>query len=327
MNSLHVVRLPDRAPVPCLGASLTTDFDSWAWGLSLTLPDREALALVSPVGGAPVAVEVTINGHVWTALVEGYEERRQFGQTGWTAAGRSLSACLAAPYAAARSFAAPEARTAHQLAAAEVADAGWELAWNVPDWLVPAGAYAYAQKTPLEALASIAEAVGARVQSDPKDERLRVLSRYPLAPWEWAAAEPSAVLTESLVTSLGLRWEERPGWNGVYVGGQNQGVLVSIKRAGSDGALQAPMILDPLITEVAAGRERGVTILSAGGKQARVTIELPLLPYPQEPGLLLPGQLVEVQDGVETWKGLVTGATVTAGRPTVRQRLELERHY
>lgn len=331
VSSFSVVRLPDRTPVPVLGASLGSDLDSWAWDVRLVLPDRDALELVSPlsgVGGAPVEIEATVNGYVWTALVEGFEERREFGKSGFTVTGRSRSAYLAAPYALPRSHEEAEARTAVQLAEAELTPHGWALDWDVgTDWLVPAGAWAYAGKTPLEAVGLVAGAVGARLQTDPAGDVLRVLPRYPVSPWDWAEADPDVGVNESLVGTLALRWMERPAWQGVYAAGVTQGVLVHVKRVGSDGTPSHPLVTDPLLTHVDAGRERGRQVLAAGGRWAVVTVEMPILPSPQEPGLLTPGQLVEVADGVATWRGLVTSVRVTAGRPKVRQTVEIERYY
>jgi len=329
VNQISVVRLSDSTPVPVLGVSLTSDYDSWCWGLSMTLPDRAALDLVSPVGGSPVEVEITINGYVWTAVVESFEERRSFGKgrNGYVVTGRSRSAELAAPRALTRSYTAASDLTAVQLAEAELTPYGWTLDWSPPDWLVPAGAFAYRDLAPLEAAGLTAAAVGAKFQSDRENKILYALPRYPLSPWAWDAATPDATLTSNLIDMLSLRWEEEPGWNGVYVSGQNQGVLVNVKRTGSDGTPVSPMIVDPLITHVDAGRERGRIILSGGGKKARVAVELPLLPLGENPGLLAVGQLAEVQDGVETWRGLVTGVSIETQRPRVRQRIELERHY
>ncbi|MEW6487662.1 MAG: hypothetical protein AB1578_07080 [Thermodesulfobacteriota bacterium] len=329
VNQISVVRLPDRHPVPVLGLSLAGDLESWAWGVRLTLPDRDALALVSPVGGAPVEIEATVNGYTWTALVEGFEERRGFGKSGFVVAGRSRSAVLAAPYAPVRSFQLGETRTAVQLAEAELAlvAGGWTLDWDTVDWLVPAGAWSYHDLTPLQALARVAGAVGAGVQSDRELKAVRVLPRYPVSPWAWAAADPDTTLLDALVPSLALRWEERPGWQGVYVSGEAQGALVRVRRTGTDGMPNHPLVVDALTTHVDAGRERGRQVLARAGKWATVTVELPILPIPQEPGLLTPGQLVEVADGVATWKALVVSCRVEAGRPRVRQTVDLERYY
>ena len=43
------------------------------------------------------------------------------------------------------------------------------------------------------------------------------------------------------------------------------------------------------------------------------------------PGLIQPGYLIEVNDIGHTWRGLVRGIRVTAGLPTVRQTITVER--
>lgn len=326
-NMISVVRLPDRVAVPCEAISLSVDYDSWAWDVRLALPNREALQLVAPDAGGPREVEITANGYTWTALVERYQDERRFGRSAYTVSGRSRSAYLAAPYAPARSYEETADRTAQQLAVAELGASGWSLAWDVVDWLVTAGAYTYRDLTPVQAIAKIAAAVGAKLQTDLAADTLRVLSRYPVSPWDWPTAEPDATITASILTSLSLEWQPQPAWNGVYVSGETQGVFCHVKRAGSDGTPYHPMVVDPLITHVDAGRERGRVILSGGGNQALVTVELPLFPAPQAPGLLTPGTLVEVQDGLETWRGLVTACRVAGTLRSLTQTVEIERRY
>lgn len=326
MNSLSVVRLPDLTPVPCSALSLSTDFETWAWGVTLTLPDRTTLNLVSPEGGEKREVRITVNGYTWTAVIESYDERRQFGKPGYSVQGRSRSAYLAAPFSAPTSYVEEQARNAAQLAEAALGASGWALDWGTVDWLVPGGVFAYQGKTPMEVISTIAAAVGARIQSDMAGDTLHVLPRYPVSPWGWSGATPDASLTGSLIESVSARYSESPAWQGVYVSGQSQGVLVNVKRVGSDGTPTAPMIVDPLITTVAAGTERGRIALAEGGAQTTVGIELPILYAPEQPGLLLPGMLVDVDDTATTWRGLVTGCRVEAGRPVVRQIVQVERH-
>jgi hypothetical protein len=326
MNTISVVRLPDLTAVPVSGLSLSTDFETWAWGVSLTLPDRDALALVSPENG-PVEVRINVNGYEWEAAIEGYDERRQFGKPGYSVTGRSRSAYLASPYVAASSGVESQARNAVQLAEAQLLNSGFTLDWGTVDWLIPGGAHAWQGKTPIEVISTIAASVGARLQADRSADVIHVLPRYPVSPWEWPTANADAAVGAGLNTSLSLRWDESPAFNGVYVSGQSQGVLVHVKRTGTDGATNAGMVVDPLITTVAAATERGRNVLAEGGRKSAGTIELPILPSPQSPGLLSVGQLIDVDDGDSTWRALVTGTTITAGRPTVRQVVQVERYY
>jgi hypothetical protein len=67
-------------------------------------------------------------------------------------------------------------------------------------------------------------------------------------------------------------------------------------------------------------------MLGAAGKQARMTLTLPVLTGVGESGVIDVGSLVEVVDPAGTWRGLVLSVSVTAGRPSVEQTITLERH-
>ena len=85
-----------------------------------------------------------------------------------------------------------------------------------------------------------------------------------------------------------------------------------------------------MISDHAAARNKGIAILSASGKQARVGLELPMEPTL---GLVTPGMLVQVQkDASNNWRGLVNSTQIGAAwgdndSLTVSQSIELERHY
>jgi len=330
MSSASLIRLSDGAPVAAASIELAADLESWSWQFSARLRSRAALELVMPGSGAPVAVEATINGHVFTALVESWSESRKHGYSEWTIRGRSLSAVLAAPYSPALTYTESDTFTAHQLADNEMPLTGWVLEWDTVDWLVPPGAYTYRDLPTLGALQQIAGAVGAVVQSHHSDNVLTVLPRYPISPWEWAAADPGVAITADIVTSSASEWQPRPDYNGVYVMGTTQGVSVWVRRTGSAGEQLAPQVSDALITHVDAGTERGRIILAAAGRWSSETIQIPLMPTPQPPGLLLPGALIEVDDGIDTWRGQVLSVRISAQRGDsliVWQTVEVERWH
>ena len=53
--------------------------------------------------GGPKEIEVNINGHVWTFIIEMNDDNREFNQRAVTVSGRSRTAYLAEPFAARRS--------------------------------------------------------------------------------------------------------------------------------------------------------------------------------------------------------------------------------
>ncbi len=329
-HSVEVVRLPGREPIPLKSIQLAIDVDSWAWGFSASLPGT-ALELIEPTALGPVEIEITINGVTWVMLVEGYDIHREFGSTQLSVRGRSTAAWLAEPYAPKRSFAPTVPFTARQLAENELTRpglmTGFPLDWRLTDWLVPAGAVSFEELSPMAVINRIAQSAGGFVNAHPHLKQLAVQPRYPEAPWRWASLTPDVLLPVDVVKTLNLRWQEKPAYNAVTVCGEREGIIAQVRRAGTAGDMPATMVVDSLITHADAARSRGISILSDTGKQALVTLELPMLP---ELGLLNPGLMLEIGAGSTAWRGLVRSTQVSAQwneSLSVRQSIELERHF
>lgn len=330
LHTVNVIRLPDLVNVPALSASLQFDIESWAWGVSLNLQGASAMALLKPENGEPRQVRVEIDGVYFTAIIESWGERRQFGETFYTATGRSPLALLAQPFAPIRSYLETSQKTASQLIDRELLNTSWSASYHADllqlfttDWLVPAGAWSYQNQAPIDAIVRIARAVGARAFADRNAALVHIAPRYPVSPWHWASATPDKIIPMGLVRSINAQLTPQPDYNQVYVSGQHQGVLVAAKRQGTAGDKAAPMITDSLITYVNAGRERARNVLANTGRQERVSLDLPIN---EVTGLVEPGQLVEVSDDIP-WRGLVTGINVSAEFGAASQVIEIERHY
>lgn len=83
------------------------------------------------------------------------------------------------------------------------------------------------------------------------------------------------------------------------------------------------MVVDALITEPAAARQRGRAVLADTGPQFEVSLRLPVL---EETGIIEPGAFVEYQDGSVTRRGLVRSTQIEAGMPEVWQTLGVQGH-
>lgn len=329
-HHVEVVRLPDREPIPVKDLQIEIDADSWSWGFSATLP-YSAWEMVEPTAAGPVEIEITVNKVVWRMLVEQFDGYREFGQSRLSIRGRSLVAYLAEPYAPTRSFVANDPFTAQQLAEQELNRAGlvtgFHLDWQLPDWLVPADSWGYESLTPIGVINRIVATVGGYLNAHAYRKTLIAKPRYPALPWEWPSHIPDRTIPIEVIKTLSLRWQEKPRFDAVYVAGEHQGVIGRVVRANSAGERYAPMVVDSLITHADAARERGRTILADTGKQALLTLELPMLPTI---GLLEPGCLLQVGEGQVNWQGLVRSTRIVAAWSeslTVRQTLEVERHY
>lgn len=310
-------------PVPVFNLSLSLDASSWAWGFDAVLPAK-AEALVAGSASGPVELVASVNGTPFRVLAESISRERIFGDASIRIFGRGRNAVLAAPYAPVMTFSNIEGRTARQL----MDDAltvngiplGWTVDWGLTDWNIPANAFAQ-QGSWIDALTAIAGAAGGYLIPHPSARSIRVRHRYPVAPWEWGTVTPDFVLPVDAVARESLRWLEKPAYNRVFVSGQDVGVLGQVTRAGTAGDVLAPMVVDPLITEAAAARQRGIAVLADTGHQLEVSLRLPVL---AETGIIEPGAFVEYQDGSVTRMGIVRATQVEAGMPEVWQTLGVQ---
>lgn len=337
LNSAAVVRLPERTPIPVSAISLGSSVDDAYWSVSMTLADPAALSYLLPDGDGRKSVEINLNGHVWTAVIESYQRSRRFPATSVSVTGRSLASELDAPNTEPRSLVSTEDAQAQSLAEAELDLSGFTLDYDTLTWIVPAGVWSYDRATPIAAIRKIAEASGAVLQSHPWDTVLRIVPRYPVSPWNWGTTAPDKQIIDDLIYEDSLQVVSRPLYNYVLVSGEQVGVSDEILREGEAGDIRLEMKVDPLITAHDVAAERGRNELSDRGEQAQIDLVIPLYPAsaPDKPGLVLPLHLVEVVEAV-SWKGLAINTQISAQMRTdgngasvlvVDQRITLERHY
>lgn len=315
VHSLTITTMPDGTPIPCDAISLRADRDSWCWGW-----EASVLKAASELAEQQREVQITVDGNIWTGLVETSRMSRRHGWSATQVGGRSRSAILAAPYTDARSRLEALDRTAVQLAEDELYNTGWTLSWGSVDWLVPGGVFAYDALTPIEAVVKLATAIGSIVQTHPSDPTISVIPRYGVSTWDVPAAAVDWVIPGDIVLDMTVAWRPETLYRGVWVSGQGAGVLTRVFRTGTDGAPYKQMVVDPLITHIDAARERGRQILCAGGKRADVTLTLPLS---TSVGLIKPGQLVEVT--TPAFRGYVDAVSINARRVSVVQTVTIER--
>ena len=325
-NSSTLRRVEGNIALQANSMSMSLDADSWTWGFSASL-HSSARASLEPAGsGAPVVVEATLNGVPYQFIVESISRSRSFGKEDLQIRGRGKTALLDAPYAPALNFGNASARTAQQLMADVLQLNGvpldWSVNWTLEDWLVPSGVFSQ-QGSYIAALNAIANAAGGYVQPHPSLQSLSVLSRYPAKPWEWGAVTPDYELPSAVTTQEGIEWIEKPRYNRVFVSGQQTGVLGQVTRAGTAGDLLAPMVTDALITTAAAARQRGISVLANTGRQAMVSLRLPVL---AETGIIPPGKFVRYTDAGTTRMGLTRGVNVDSTFPDLWQTVGVETH-
>lgn len=324
-HSIVVNLLPTLEPVRLFDVSISADWKDPVWSLSATGP-LHLLDQLKP-NPLPRQIWIMVDGMPWIFIVEGFRRARDPGQRAVQITGRSVTALIGGPRIGPQTWLNAEAKTAQQLVLEALEFTGVDLDWQVPDWVVPAGAWSF-RGTPLAAAVRVAESVGAVLQSHPTQAKLMMLPSYPLMPWEWSDPDtvPDVEVSSAAITTDVMDIREEPAWEAVYVRGTTQGVMGRVRRAGTAGAVLAPLATHDLITHVDAARERGRSILGAGGRQADVEVSLPILTGGTLPGALRVNQLLHVAEPNEAWRGMVRSVKLRGGGIEWRQTVRVERH-
>lgn len=326
-NSISLVRIDSGEVLEALAFSMSLDADSWTWRWSATLPGEAWPVIRRGIHAAPVDILATVNGVPYRLSATDCSRDRRFGQSRVQVQGKGRGAMLDDPYSLKLNHASPTLRSVEQLLNLALTyngvSIGWGIDFGLRDWAVPGGTWAF-QGSHIGAVLDIAGAAGAIVQPHATEATLRVLPRYPAAPWNWDTLTPDFVLPAAAVAVEGIQPLTKPDYNRIFVAGTNgAGVLGQVTRSGTAGDLVAQMVTHALITHSDAVAQRGLSVLSDTGAQANVSLRLQVLP---ETGVIQPGALVRYEDGAETHLGLVRSTSVDWQRPVLRQSITLETH-
>lgn len=334
-NSVSLTRSDDGREIKLLGFSVGIDSNSYTWSFSATVPLSE-LSKVDTAHEQQIGVDFVCNGNLWRFILDGCDDSASFGENSLTIKGKSRAMLLASPYSSQRGFKYDTAMSARQTAEDELnrfgVPSGFTLDWQlagVNGWNVPANTYSYSNKTPINSLQWIAEAAGGFINAHMSEDIIHVLANYSIPSWEWAEQTPALTLPMSLITSRSRGRVNKPSYNGVTLYGENDnGIGALIKRRGTSGGYQPPMVTSDLMTDTAAAISRGKAILSDTGDIGNIGISMPLH---SDFGVLKPSTLIGVNDG-ESWIGMVRGTTITGRLSSNRaleidQNLDIERHF
>lgn len=325
INSITLHRVDTGAELHAYSFSMSLDYQSWTWSWNASLHSDAAPHLGRDSAGDPPELAVFVNGVEFRLRLERKTRDRRFSPTRWAVSGRGKASVLGSDDAPRQSFRNTADRTAQQLMADVLTvngvPMGWTIDWGLDDWLVPAGAWAM-QGNYIDAINDIAGAAGGYVQPHNTAATLRVLPRYPLAPWEWGSVTSYVQIPDDAAEVEGTEYIDKPAYNRVFVGGIGAGVFGPFTRAGTAGNVIAPPVNHALITHPDVHRQRGIAELSDTGRQEIITLNMQVLP---ESGVIVPGQFVRYQ-GEATVMGIVRSTSIDWSRPRLRQTLEVETH-
>ncbi len=321
MNIVNVVKLPELTPVNLRDINISLDVDSWAWTMTGTVRGQASLDVIKPTGAGPVDIQVTINGHEWIFMIESYTGTRAIADDVFSVRGSSRTQYLASPYAPKSSYINGSSLNAKQAVEDLLTGTGFTLEWislgdeDTPDWNIPAGALAYTNKTPMEVIKWIADAVGAIVVPDLASDNIIIKPRYPTPPWQLSGATMDKVVVEAMVRSMSEEWIPSALYNAAYVSGINAGRGTLVTRQGTAGDQPAPDLFNELQVALECNKARGEQIIADSGNRSRVQMDLHIPESITAPGLILPGHELEYQGSSETWRGYVAATSISASGP------------
>lgn len=322
MQNSILITLTDETPIDVADVSLNLDADSWAWQFSCKLLNPAQMSLVTQTNDMPVELLVTINGFTWKVLCEKITHTKTFAKNEIGLSGRSLSALLTQPYLQPRSATQSDLLTVQQLAELELPN-GWTIDWQAATWNVPAGAFSYTAKTPMQVISEIAADIGAMVVPSRNSKTLKITPRYPVLPWQFDQAVPNLVIPDSALQSLTYRAVIPAQANGVYVhGGEIGGVIGWCRLTGTDGARLSQTVNNALMTNVIGCRALGERILA--GQYTQPALQSVTLPMnATDMPLANVGDLIRVNVDGSQVRGIVNSVSISASLGNVSQTLQI----
>jgi hypothetical protein len=338
MNASSLKKMPEGIPLEFADLQISLDIDSFSWAMSASILNSSSMDQIRPGPSGPVEVEAKVNNKTWRFMVERYTVTSRHPKTAYKVSGSSLTQLLADPYSAKQSAQINTPTNALQVIQSVLVNTGFEIDWDVSlaDYTIPAGAWGYENKAPIEVIDELVKAAGGVLVPATALSKLYAAQRYREAPpWYWQSLSVSSLdfqVADSTILSLSSEWHPSTEYRGVYISGITQGVAVDVTKTGTDGTPRAPDVYDALNLTAQQCRGRGISILGQSGAQEIITIELPL-PTSGAPGLVVPGKWGEIQDTNDSennWRALVLSTTVSVSRPgasRATQTIRLERHH
>lgn len=270
-------------------------------------------------------LKITVNGYDFFTYVEKKTKSEQFNNKSYSAVGRSRFAELSEPLARATSYTNEVPKTFVGLMSDIVEFTPWTISSNIIDYPVPPLAFSYKDKTPAQALALCAKAIGAMLVVNDATREITVTPKWPVMPWSTDNATCDVIINDSVIITHNTTDIIKSENNAVMVRGEQQGVSAKVKRMGTAGDLFASDVIDKLITDNQAARQRGSFELANSGNKEQSTIRTKIM---QDLPPIIPGMLIGIQYQNELYKATCDSATYSAnvdanGKVTVNQSVTL----
>ena len=322
-HDFYCKRVADNQTIHVVSGSISSDIDSWARTVSLTLAGRDDLEALrfdalAPQHPGMIEIEIGISGHVWRFLIRDIRWDMKYNTAGFSATGVSISHRLHDPY-----YIAPSSKTyANPINLVQILydrihfdRDGFILDFPDTDWRdrincsLPGNLYSFSEQTPIQVVGEIMREVGGTMQSHPGDPVIVLQSRFPRSPKEWEFMSDRQMIGVQQLMSEAVSQRSAPKYNKILVsgklnGGSETGYAAWVQREASMGNMIAPEAVSLFVQDFNTCRERGrVELDRTGYDQLEYALKYPLFPADSDrrPGLLTPLQVVSVSNLFETF--------------------------
>jgi hypothetical protein len=328
VNDVSIVTLPGRTPLNFDRIQLARQIDSFAWQADITLLDQVSLDLVKPSPSAAVEIEISINGTTWVMFVAKYNKNQSFGEQTFTVKAFSNSALLQDLYAGKISFTNSSNTTPSSLINDLITSYGFTSSWDLtPNWTIAQNQFSVQNKSPIEAVATIADSIGAVIVPNLITNTISIKPWCEFNPWTWSGLTGLPEVDANLSYNVSEDYSPRAQANAIYVTGQENGVVAKCVINGTAGNVLLPSVSDKLITDTVAAGERGRIELAKSGHKENV----PITSFIDEnETLLMPGNMITINNTqAQPWNGMVTETSISVANQglEVYQTLSVLRHY
>lgn len=205
LNTVTVIATATQHVIECSAIEISESRDDMHHAVSLTLADPADLAWLTPQPAGPIEIEININGHLRTAIVEDWTDTLAFPGASAAASGRALTALLDAPFAPPRAYVETAERLAAQLVDRELDLTGFAAGYATIDWTIPAGVWHYDALSPAAAIRTIAAASGSIARAHPWQRVVEILPRWPVSPWHWSTTAAAVIVRDDYVPRVVAR--------------------------------------------------------------------------------------------------------------------------
>jgi hypothetical protein len=328
VNNVSIVTLPDRTPLNFDGIQLARQIDAFAWSADVTLLDQASFDLVKPSTSATVDIEISVNGTAWVMFVAKGSKSQAFGEQNFSVKAFSKSALLQDLYAGKISFTNSSNTTPASLINDLISSYGFTSVWDLtPSWTINQGQFSVQNKSPIDAVATVANSIGAVIEPDLLTNIITIKPWCETTPWTWSGLTGLPQVDANLSYNFSEDYSPQAQANAIYVTGQENGIATKCVINGTAGDVLLPSVSDPLITDTAAAGERGRIELAKSGHKENV----PLTSFIDEnETLLMPGNMITINNTqAEPWNGMVTQTSISVSNQglEVYQTLSVLRHY